>query len=398
MIDIHYIKLKIQHLLSSIFFKLYKLSRGGVEEHFTEKALKYVADHELPLDVDYSFYKYQYSGYFKKWGLKIPMVVSEYCSRMSGIKADTYLPRDLSFNYIYPYLVRYEFCPAYADKNIESRVLNIKKIQEKVDVLVPHSIIYNMNGIFFDDNDEEISEEQAAEILVQFNQDTVIKPSLGTFGGVGVVKLDHTTLDKTKYLKIFEEYKKDFVVQEIVKQHPALATFNETSINTMRIVTYRKPNKERKVLYAIMRFGGKGEFRDNVCAGGGFSVINLDGSLKDRIIHIYQTSALNKLPDSVVNKIPYFDKVLEAAIALHGQLPHFDIMGWDFAITPEGHPVLIEYNIRPGYGIQSGVGPMFSEEELDEIMPHVMNHRKSFVAKPYIHFNEKPGFDSLWDV
>ena len=392
------IKRKIQYYLSSFFFKLYKITKGSLEEHFTEKALNYVAEHELPYGFDYSPYKHQFSRYFKKWGLKVPMVVAEYCSKMSGIKADTYLPRDLTFNYIYPYLVRYEFCPAYADKNIESRVLNIKKVQEKIDVQVPHSIIYNMNGIHFDDNEEEIGEEQAAENLVQFNQDIVIKPAIGSFGGVGVVKLDHATLDKTKYLELFKAYKKDFVVQEIVRQHPALASFNETSINTMRIVTYRKPNKERKVLYAIVRYGGKGEFRDNVCAGGGFSVLNLDGTLKDRIIHVYQTPSLNKLPNSAVNKIPYFEKVLEAALTLHGQLPHFDIMGWDFALTSEGHPVLIEYNIRPGYGIQSGVGPMFSEEELDEIMPHVMNHRKTFVAKPYIYFNEKPGFDSFWDV
>ncbi len=389
---------RIRFFISKVLFKLYKISKGSVEEHFTEKSLKYVADHELPPDVDYSPYEHQYSSYFKKWGLKVPMVVSEYCSRMSGIKSDTYLPRDLSFNYIYPYLVRYDFCPAYADKNIEARVLNIKKVQEKVDVQIPHSVIYNMNGIFFNDSDEEITAEQAAETLTTFNKDTIMKPSLGTFGGVGVIKLDHNNLNKEKYLKLFKEYKKDFVIQEIVKQHPALASFNESSVNTMRIVTYRKPNKERKILYAIIRYGGKGEYRDNVCAGGGFSVLNLDGTLKDRVIHIYETTALDKLPDSAVNEIPCFDKVLKAALALHEQLPHFDIMGWDFALTPDGHPVLIEYNIRPGYGIQSGVGPMFSEEELDEIMPHVMNHRKTFVVKPYVHFSEKPDFDSYWDV
>lgn len=394
----HSFNLKIRHYLSSFFFKLYKLSKGNIEDHFTEKGIRYATDHELPSNVDYSSYKHQYSNYFKKWGLKVPMIVSEYCSRMSGIRSDTYLTRDLSFNYIYPYLVRYEFCPAYADKNIEARVLNIKKIQEKIDVLIPHTIVSNMNGIFFNDKEEEITAEQAAKILDQYNQDTVIKPSLGTYGGVGVVKLDHIIYDKSKYLKVFEDYKKDFLVQEIVKQHPDLASFNESSINTIRIVTYRKPNKERKVLYTIIRYGGKGMFKDNSSAGGGFSVINRDGTLKDRIIHIYRTSELKMLPESVVNKIPYFDRILDAALALHGQLPYFDIMGWDFALSPEGHPLLIEYNIRPGYGHQSGAGPMFSEEDLDEIMPHVMNHRKTFVAKPYVHYNEKWGFDSFWDV
>ena len=104
----------MRDILAAIFFRLYKISKGPVEDYFTDKELKYVATHELPSNEDYETYKHQYSSYFKKWGLKVPMVVAEYCSRMSGIKADTYLPRDLTFNYIYPYLVRYEFCPAYA--------------------------------------------------------------------------------------------------------------------------------------------------------------------------------------------------------------------------------------------------------------------------------------------
>ena len=390
---------RFRHIISAILFRLYKFAKGDVADHFTQKQLKYVADHELPLDEDYSPYTKQYSKYFAKWGLKVPMVVAEYCGRMSGIKADTYLPRDLSFNYIYPYLVKYEFCPAYADKNIEARVLNIKKVQETVDVILPRSIVYNMNGVYFDGDDNEISADTAAQIMVEYGKDTIMKPALGTFGGVGVIKVKYSeNPTKEYYLKLFAEYKKDFVLQEVVLQHDKMASFNESSVNTMRIVTYRRPNKERKMLYAIMRFGGKGAIKDNVCAGGGFCVINPDGKLKDRIVHVYQTTKLDKLPDSASNEIPCFDKAVKAALALHGQLPHFDVMGWDFAITPDEHPVLIEYNIRPGYGIQSGTGPMFSEEELDELMPHVMKHRKTFAVKPYVHFEEKPDFDSFWDV
>lgn len=389
----------ISNYISKILFKAFKLSKGKVEDYFTQKALNYVVTHELPADFEVDKYKCQYSNYFKKWGLKVPMVLSEYCSRMSGIKADTYLPRDLTFNYIYPYLVRYEFCPAYADKNIETRVLNIKKVQETTDVLVPRTIVYNMNGIFFDGDDNEISAEQASIMLANYHQDMIMKPAIGSFGGVGVIKIyGKDNLQSSDYINYFAEYKKDFIIQDVVTQHPDLASFNESSVNTMRIVTYRKPNKERKILYAIVRFGGKGAIKDNVCAGGGFVVLNMDGTMKDRKIHVYQTNILKRLDESVINKIPYFEKIKAAALALHGQLPHFDIMGWDFALTPDGHPVLIEYNIRPGYGLQSGVGPMFSKEELDEIMPHVMNHRKSFIVKPYVHFNEKPDFDSFWDI
>lgn len=392
-------KKNLRYIISAILFKLYKWSKGDLDQYFGEKALNYLVEHELPENYDINANKNNYSPYFMKWGLKVPMVAADYFGKMSGIESDTYFGRDISFNYIYPYLVRYEFCPAYADKNIETRILNIKELQKKVDILVPKSLVYNMNGIFFDSQDEEISKAEAAKLLVKYQQDMIMKPSLGTFGGVGVIKINKTdNYTEQDYLKLFDEYKKDFVIQEVVVQHPALASFNKSSVNTMRIVTYRRPNKERKVLYAIIRFGGKGAIKDNVCAGGGFSVLNMDGTLKDRKIHIYKTYTCEKLDDSVVNQIPYFDKVLESALALHGQMPHFDIMGWDFAITPEGHPVLIEYNIRPGYGLQTGIGPMFSKEELDEIMPHVIKNRKTFVVKPYVHFEDKPDFDSFWDV
>ena len=64
------IRKKIQYYLSSFFFKLYKITKGSLEEHFTEKALNYVAEHELPHGCDYSPYRHQFSHYFKKWGFE----------------------------------------------------------------------------------------------------------------------------------------------------------------------------------------------------------------------------------------------------------------------------------------------------------------------------------------
>lgn len=389
----------MKNTISKILLKLYVLINGDLAKHFKDKGIRYLKEHELPDGYDINPLKSKYSPYFKKWGLEIPLIASDFFGKMSGVKSDTYLTREALFNYIYPYLDRYEFCPAYADKNIEAKVLNIKKVQETVDVKLPIPIVYNMNGIFFDGEDNEISEKQALSLLLSYKEDMIMKPSIGTFGGKGVIKLfQQDGIDESYFTKLFKEYDTDWVIQKVVKQHTDLASFNESSVNTIRIVTYRKPDKTRKVLYAVMRFGGEGSINDNVCGGGGFSILNLDGTFRDRKVYVYKKSKCGLLPDYVVSKIPFFEKVVEAALALHGQMPYFDVMGWDFSITEEGSPVLIEYNIRPGYGLQLGVGPMFSNEDLDEIMRGVIKHKKDYVIRPHVHFLDKQGFDSYWDV
>lgn len=398
MYKIYHFIIQVRKALAMGVFSLYKIVRGSVEEQFNDNGIQFLIGHELPKGYQIGSSCRRYSPYFKKWGLKVPMTASEFFSKTSGIESDAYLTRNLAFNYIYPYLVRYNFCPAYADKNIESRVLCIDKLRQKIDIQVPEPIVYNMNGIFFNADDEEISREQAIKDVLNYNNDMIIKPSAGSYGGSGVAKICRDNSSEESIKTLFSNYQNDWVIQKIVVQHPVLASFNESSVNTMRIVTYRRPNKERKVLFSVIRFGSKGEIKDNVCAGGGFCVLNLDGTLRDRKIYVYKSIEQKTLLETVPNKIPYFEKCVKAALLLHGQMPHFDIMGWDFTITPDGHPVLIEYNIRPGYGLEYGTGPYLSKEDLDEIMPRIAKHKKGFTVKPFVKFNDKKGFNSNWTI
>lgn len=368
-----------------------------VQSFLNDRGLEHFITHDMDPEWDYRPYKKAYSPYFLSYGLKVPMAFAEYCGKMSGIESDLYLPRNLAFCYIYPYLAKYNFCPAYADKNIERRVLCIEKIKKETEVSTPQEIVYNMNGVFFNNHDEEINEHEAAQLLADYKKDVIIKPSVGSFGGASVNKIaysEHSDINSS--LNLFKKYQKDFQIQEVVKQLSQLASFNASSVNTVRIVTYRRPNKERKILFALIRFGSEGSIIDNICSGGGFCVLNLDGSLKDRIKHVYKTQVLSTIPNSCADAIPYWDKITKAALTLHGLLPYFDIVGWDFTINEEGLPILIEYNIRPGVGLQQGVGPMFSKEDLDEIMPNIMKFKSGFEIKPFVDFPNKKDFKSNW--
>ena len=80
---------------------------------------------------------------------------------------------------------------------------------------------------------------------------------------------------------------------------------------------------------------------------------------------------------------------------MHKQLPHFDLVGWDIAVDREGIPVILEYNcVAPSLDLpQIAGGPLFSEEELQAVMPRVF----AFKNTPHYFVNQlvwpdKPGY------
>ena len=60
---------------------------------------------------------------------------------------------------------------------------------------------------------------------------------------------------------------------------------NPTSLNSMRLYTYRRLDGTYEFLYpfATLRFGGKGAIKDNVSQGGGTCLIHPDGLVDDRV-------------------------------------------------------------------------------------------------------------------
>lgn len=394
--SLHNFAYTIRCVLSKCIWAIYKIVRGNIQSYFNENGLQYFVDLEMSPEFNPKPFLYKWNPYFLKWGIKVPSVVSEYYSQMSGIRSDLYLTRNIAFNYIYPYLTRYEFIPAYADKNMETRLLDIHKVKKEIAIHLPETVVNNVNGIFFDQNDNEIDKENAIKIILLHQDDMIIKPSTGTYGGKGVMKINRKELTEKTIKKLLEQYNSNYTIQQIVKQHPDLASFNESSVNTIRIVTFRNSQKKRRILYSLIRYGGKGAINDNVCSGGGFTVINPNGKLKNRIKHVYKTMKCPTLQPEAINEIPYWNRIKEAALLLHGKLPHFDIVGWDFSLTSEGIPVLIEYNIRPGVGLQQAVGPMFTQEELDDIMSKVSKMKAQFESYPSVTFPDKLGFKSNW--
>lgn len=86
-------------------------------------------------------------------------------------------------------------------------------------------------------------------------------------------------LTKEQIDEIFDGYGSHFIVQEKQSQHSALSKLNESSLNTIRVITYWRVCGEIVPLYTIQRIGMKGKTTDNVGSGGINVKINWYGRL-----------------------------------------------------------------------------------------------------------------------
>lgn len=374
--------------LGAMIMRTFSVVAPSLSEKYQYFDTRMLKANEMSPNFPWKKYEKKKNPYFKKWGFDVSQMDAEYYGAVSGIKADHYVTRSMAVHYIYPYLDRYDFVPAYMDKNVQKALLHLP--DASIDVQTTEDVVCNSNGVFFDGQGREISENDAVEVLVSYGKDTILKPTVETYGGHGVQKVS-AGVTREEIKSLFKKYRYDFTFQKMVEQHEIMARFNSTSVNTIRVVTYRKPNRERKILYACVRFGGAGSVMDNVCSGGGFSGVDIaTGRLKDRRRYCYLTTEIPILSDSIPNEIPYWEQLKGVALKLHGRLPQMDIIGWDFAISPDGKPLLIEFNPRPGVGLQVAVGPMFSKEDLDELMEHVSKVKSEYVPLGLIQFADRP--------
>jgi hypothetical protein len=148
------------------------------------------------------------------------------------------------------------------------------------------------------------------------------------------------------------------VVEEVVHQSDIMSVFNKSSVNTVRIATFRKDD-ETVIMFAFMRTGRKGAVVDN--GGSGGLLIGVDENTGecnsegcDEAGHRYK-----RHPDSGVEivgfKIPEWNRAIAMAKELANVVPEQRYVGWDLAYTDAGW-VMIEGNSWSQF-----VGPQISQ-------------------------------------
>ena len=277
-----------------------------------------------------------------------------------------FIPIDFLFIEIIPKLNNMKFVEAYSDKSqYELHFANVK---------LPKTILKRISGDFYFKSNI-ISEEKALGIISKLH-DLVVKPTINTSQGNGVfIFSNHYSIEEIRQ-KFLYEIGDNYIIQEKIVAHPIINSFNSTSLNTIRLISYRNGSDVR-ILSAVLKIGKNGEIADNGHAGGYFCGISEDGRLKK---YLYTLSPFTKQETTengiYINniQIPNFEILKNKVCELALRLPYARFAGWDMAIDCYGEPVLIEVNLKcPGGNImQIPNGPLFGNDT-DIILHEIIN-------------------------
>lgn len=321
-------------------------------------------------------------------GYEVPTDWHRYFYARTGLFSVKYIPTSLYRLELTGRLNQLPWCVPFSDKNLNDIVLP--------SINQPHTYLKNRNGYFYVEN-KPVSLDDAVSKCGNIG-DVIIKPTLSSHGrGVKKLHVENGIVDVkgTKLKDLLSDYGNNYLIQDLVKQHPAMNALNPDSINTMRIVTYRK-GMEVFVLYSAIRIGRKGQAIDNESAGGISTKINLDGTLSK---YAYGAPGQDKIEitDSGVvlegYKVPSFEKALAMVKEQHLNLPFQDLVGWDICVDADGTPVMLEWNTTPELS-QSAVGPAFGDYT-EMVIKDAMSRPNSRIGNPTYRMLEPVYFKTI---
>lgn len=245
---------------------------------------------------------------------------------------------------IIPFFNDQNMAIGYKDKNIYDLLIS-----------TPHSpeiVLKRVRGNYFDSANNSVKANNAIRTLINSKTDLIIKPS-DSNNGVGIEKLEiregkvflNQEIVTLEHLE--ELYGYNFIVQKVIQQHPIMAAPHPSSVNSLRMVTFRWENEIRYLL-TFSRFGANNEVKDNAGAGGVCVGVTDSGKFMDvavdenGIVHTHHPSTNYSISD--LDQIPDFDKFKKFVIDLHKDILHHDFISWDIAVGLDGQPIFIEAN------------------------------------------------------
>jgi hypothetical protein len=240
--------------------------------------------------------------------------------------------------------------PFYEDKNFYSRYMS--------DLNMPATYLRRIDGAtILDSKYKTVSSDLLSAIPATCDR-VILKPSVDSCSGRGVMlfrrsgdKWQSANSDVTLSREFLMAYSSDFILQEAVEQHPFMAQFCKTSVNTLRIATYRSVvDEEPHVIGSIMRIGHEGSYLDNAHAGGSVLGLNYEtGETGNYLFDQYgnKSTCCNGIDFSKNSfKIPNWDKVCEFAREVAKRDNHNRLLALDIGLDADGQPILIEANVE----------------------------------------------------
>lgn len=319
----------------------------------------------------------QYDRHLKPYAYRI-------FSRYIGADLDI-APLEVVQNVVEPVLTPIMMSEYYSDKNTIGKVLPRALYERRVPIVY----FRNIGGLYYTGDYKTVVYSDVSSFLQSIDSERVIlKPSRQASGaGVQIFRKSRNgfenKLGEILTLEYLEScYKKDYLIQACLEQSDDLSLFNASSVNTIRLATYRDTRGEVHPLHAILRIGASGAEVDNAHSGGKFCGLSQSGILGKCAFDSLgnKTTLFNGLDfEKSSYRIPCFSEIIALAKEIAGSILHHNLIAFDIALNKDNHPMLIEYNT---YGFsawlfQFACGPVFGKFT-EEIMSRCEAELKSY--------------------
>lgn len=184
------------------------------------------------------------------------------------------------------------------------------------------------------------------------NKDRIVVKPVSLLQGKGIYLIDFNN----KETKIHEAYNtligKDVIIEECINQHPKLC-LNNSSVNTIRVITMIDRNGNCVFLKTLLRAGVGESVVDNFCAGGIIYGIDINKGCVNTPGFDLNYKQYTTHPNSDIYmlgfSIPNWDKVLDICKDAALSIPQCRLVGWDVAVRHDNNVELIEGNHDPDY-------------------------------------------------
>jgi len=320
---------------------------------------------------------------YKKFNVNCSTRWLEVYSSISEIVDYRYISEINYYIHVEPILNNRSFSEAYCDKNFYHKYLD--------NALLPRVYIRNIEGVYYDEKYEYI--KNCEEIFTHIPKDIekiIVKRAVDSGGGKDVYlykrdgnewrELEH---NKKLYLNSLDSiFKKNFLIQEYINQHPFYAQFNSSSVNTVRVLTYRSVKTNEIIpLQAVLRIGKRGSIVDNQASGGIACGIRQDGSLNNFAVNKKGEKFTNfqGINFNQIGKIYKYQEIIKIALKIAKYFPYHRLLGFDFCVDSLDKIRLIEINNRNNEinFFQMSNGPLF-REYTEEVISYCIDKKRTF--------------------
>lgn len=235
-------------------------------------------------------------------------------------------------------------------------------------------------GIFVSGRFSSNSEKTLDGLVAQLTVFVVKVVSGGGGKGVYIIKKENNdqfvlnnikTYNKAELFEFFTTLN-NYILTEFIEPSDFSKSLNETSVNTMRIITLIDPKTNKAfIARAVQRIGVEASApQDNFTKGGLSAAINLEtGRLSDCTRHpkTKEHKRYIRHPDTNIKiegvTIPNWKSIKEQILYAANSLPMLKVIGWDFVISSQGL-VAIEGNHHPDPDVLQGHEPLLTDERI----------------------------------